>query len=238
MPSKLLVEFQRLFHGKRYRHRVSNLGDFVAMHLYEDLYDLQRSTTYVSHVDTGVSVLSVQNQQQGISTRRSDGTFGEVVPGTELVRVEDYAVARGPIAILEIGAEFKILMKAMRKQIGRVKVDLSAQASAMRATSEQSIRTGFVGINYAPQTTTYEGSRAFPTTGGQDAHPIDEAAGTEVRLRGIAGEFEEFLLLRFDATNVPPYEFNWVDFATTEQDYRAALTRISQRYQTRYERRV
>ncbi len=34
---KLLAEFRKLFDSKQYKHRVSNLEDFVAMQLYEDL---------------------------------------------------------------------------------------------------------------------------------------------------------------------------------------------------------
>ena len=40
---RLLTEFGKLFDGKQYIHRASNLGDFVATHLYEDLAALNRS---------------------------------------------------------------------------------------------------------------------------------------------------------------------------------------------------
>ena len=45
---RLLTEFRKLFDGKRYIHRASNLGDFVAMHLYEDLAALNRSDKYTA----------------------------------------------------------------------------------------------------------------------------------------------------------------------------------------------
>ena len=40
---RLLTEFRRLFEGKIYKHRDSSQGDFVAMHLYEDLIAINRS---------------------------------------------------------------------------------------------------------------------------------------------------------------------------------------------------
>ena len=40
---RLLTEFRGLFEGKKYEHRRSNLGDFVAMHIYEDLLTINKS---------------------------------------------------------------------------------------------------------------------------------------------------------------------------------------------------
>ena len=45
---------------------------------------------------------------------------------------------------------------------------------------------------------------------------------------------ENFLVLRFKATNEPPYPFEWVDYDATRLDYAAALSRISARYQQRF----
>jgi hypothetical protein len=42
MDYRLLDTFRGLFDGVRYLHRKSNLGDFVASHLYEDS-DLSKS---------------------------------------------------------------------------------------------------------------------------------------------------------------------------------------------------
>jgi hypothetical protein len=47
-------------------------------------------------------------------------------------------------------------------------------------------------------------------------------------------EFDEFLVLRFKATNEPPYPFEWADYNGTRLDYAAALSRISARYQQRF----
>ena len=44
MNYRLLDEFQKLFDGKQYKHRDSSLGDWVAHHLYEDLFRIAKST--------------------------------------------------------------------------------------------------------------------------------------------------------------------------------------------------
>jgi hypothetical protein len=44
----------------------------------------------------------------------------------------------------------------------------------------------------------------------------------------------KFLLLRFKATNAPPYPFEWVNYNETRLDYAAPLSRISARYQQRF----
>jgi hypothetical protein len=54
-------------------------------------------------------------------------------------------------------------------------------------------------------------------------------------LRLEAGpEFDELLVLRFKATNLPSYPFDWVRYAELSMDYAAALARISARYQQRF----
>ncbi len=49
-----------------------------------------------------------------------------------------------------------------------------------------------------------------------------------------ASAFDEFLILRFCATNAAPFHFAWADFAATRLDYAAALARIRARYQQRF----
>jgi hypothetical protein len=79
---RLLTEFQRLFEGKIYKYRASNQGDFVAMHLYEDLVAINRSTKLIDAVISRRDrVLNVQNKRRGVAARRGDGTFGEIIPG-------------------------------------------------------------------------------------------------------------------------------------------------------------
>ena len=121
---RLLIEFRKLFEGVKYEHRRSNLGDFVAMHLYEDLVAIGKSERYVLSVKDMSRVLNVQNKRKGIDARRGDGTFGELIVGEEPQIDPGYKVARGPVATIEIGVEVKILAKAMIKQIDRVKSDL------------------------------------------------------------------------------------------------------------------
>ena len=47
-------------------------------------------------------------------------------------------------------------------------------------------------------------------------------------------EFDEFLILRFKATNSPPYPFEWHNSNETRLDYAAVLSRISARYLQRF----
>ena len=121
---RLLKEFRGLFEDKKYQHRRSNLGDFVAMHLYEDLVAVNKSDRYLISVCDMSRVLNVQNRRKGIEARRGDGTFGELIVGETPQVDPGYKVARGPVATVEIGVEVKILAKAMIKQIDRVKSDL------------------------------------------------------------------------------------------------------------------
>ena len=46
--------------------------------------------------------------------------------------------------------------------------------------------------------------------------------------------FDEFLILRYRATNAEPYDFEWVDLPATVLDYGAILTRISREYDRRF----
>lgn len=79
---RLLTEFRRLFEGKIYKHRNSSQGDFVAMHLYEDLIAIGRSPKLVEATTVRKDlVLNVQNKRHGVVARRGDGTFGEIIPG-------------------------------------------------------------------------------------------------------------------------------------------------------------
>ncbi len=85
MPYRLLEEFANLFSGKIYRHRSSTQGDFVAMHLIEDLVGLDKSRLLRERVASRELVLNSRNRQVGVDARRGDGTFGEIVPGLTAV---------------------------------------------------------------------------------------------------------------------------------------------------------
>ena len=234
---RLLTEFRRLFEDKVYKHRASNQGDFVAMHLYEDLIAINRSPKLTEAVVIRKErVLNVQNKRRGVAARRGDGTFGEIIPGEIAISDPGYLVGRGPIATVEIGVEVKILAKAMIKQIDRVINDLRNQVVQFRRGGGNPICVAVVGINQADHTVGYEGDRPFPTTGKAGfLHPFQEAPAAERRLRAEAApEFDEFLVLRLKATNDPPYPFEWTDYKETRLDYAAALSRISGRYQQRF----
>jgi len=234
---RLLAEFQRLFEGQVYKHRNASQGDFVAMHLYEDLIAVGRSPKLIdAAINRKDRVLNAQNKRRGIAARRGDGTFGELIPGETPVTDKGYLVSRGPIATVEIGIEVKVLTKAMIKQIDRVINDLRNQVVQFKRGGGNPICVAVVGINHAESTIGFEGDRSFPTTGRQGfLHPFQEAAEAERRLQSEAApEFDEFIVLRFKATNAPDYPFEWVSYDETRLDYAAALSRISARYQQRF----
>ncbi len=204
------------------------------MHLYEDLIAINRSPKLIeATINRKDRVLNAQNKRRGVAARRGDGTLGEIIPGETPLTDSGYVVARGPIATVEIGIEVKVLAKAMIKQIDRVINDLKNQVVQFKRGGGRPICIAVIGINQAESTVGYEGDRAFPTTGKQGfLHPFQEAVEAERRLRAAAApEFDEFLILRFKATNAPPYPFEWVSYDETRLDYAAALSRISARYQ-------
>jgi len=232
---RLLDAFQSVFQSIKYRHRDSSRGDFVAMHLYEDLFLLGKSQKLSDRVQEKVRVLNVQNRRRGIRARRGDGTFGEIIPGSEAISDPGFLIARGPVATVEIGIEVKILQKAMIKQIDRVIGDLTKQVSHFRKGAGNPICVAIVGINAAERTTSYEGDRAYPTDGKRYVHPIQEAADAESRLNADARpSFDEFLVCRYRALNEKPFPFEWVNERDAVLDYGAALTRICREYERRF----
>ena len=235
MSYKLLDQFHALFEGVEYRHRRSNLGDQVASYLYEDLFDLGRSPKFVTAVSSQRRVLNRKNKAVGKDSRRGDGTFGEALPHIVAVTVPDHAVALGEVATIEIGAEVKILAKAMIKQIDRVCTDMLNQVSEFRKHGGNPISVGIVGVNSAQIYTSFEGDRAWPTDGKKHKHPAQEASAAEQRLLSrVSKVFDELIILRFRASNTPPYKFEWVNRAQTDNVYGAALVRISREYEARF----
>src|SRR6185312_2510165 len=105
LPYLLLDRFKELFEGILYRHRASNLGDSVAWRLPEDLYQLHGSTMLDSRIETGQRVLNLRNTLRGVTSRRGDATFGEIVPLSAAVSASGFVVKRGEIATVEIGME-------------------------------------------------------------------------------------------------------------------------------------
>ncbi|HEV2047470.1 MAG TPA: hypothetical protein VGQ95_12845 [Chthoniobacterales bacterium] len=231
----LLRTFRSLFEGKPYLHRKSNLGDLVASQLYEDLVAINKSAKLVEHVQHHERVVNLRNVMTGRPGRRGDGTFGELVPAAVAVTEKGMLVARGPVATIEVGAETKILAKAMIKQIDRVITDLLNQVTQFKRGGGNPICVGFIGINFAGHYVSFEGRKRWPTDGKRYKHPIQEAAQAELRLNDKArSAFDEFQILRFRATNARPYPFDWVDLSTTELEYSALLTRVSREYDRRF----
>lgn len=232
----LLKSFRGLFEGCQYLHRDSSLGDYVSC-LYDDLYKLNRSTSLVRRVRERVAVVNAQNRTVGKTRRRGDGTFGELVPAAHPLEEPGFLVARGAIATIEIGAETKILAKAMIKQIDRVIGDLVRQVDEFKRGGGTPICVGLVGVNFSDSYTSYEGDRPFPTDGRKYKHPIQEAAEAVSRLRERAQPaFDEFMFLRFRAKNIEPFPFGWVDEGKTTMEYSAMLTWISIEYDRRFDR--
>jgi hypothetical protein len=231
---RLLTEFRSLFEGKKYIHRSSNLGDQVACCLFEDLLSVGRSARLAERISRQLAVANTRNLTVGRSVRRGDGTFGEAVPGVEVFLVPNFTVPRGQIASIEIGAETKILAKAMIKQIDRVVSDLRAQADHFRSAGAEPICVGLVGVNHADAYVSFEGRRKFPTDGKKHKHPVQEAAEATSRLLEKASPaFSEFLVLKYRATNAKPFPFEWVDEQATRVEYAAMLARICAMYDRR-----
>jgi len=158
-----------------------------------------------------------------------------LIPTAVAITETGLLVGRGEVANIEIGAETKILAKAMIKQIDRVIGDLIRQVQEFKRTGGNPICVGFVGINSAPNYTSYEGERQWPTDGRKHKHPAQEAAEAERRLLAcVTGVFDEFQVLRFRATNVAPFPFEWVDLKQTAKEYGALLVRLSREYDRRF----
>ncbi len=231
----LLRAFRGLFQGTPYLHRKSTLGDFVASQVYEDLVTLNKSASLTGRVHRHERVVNLRNTTVGKPARRGDGTFGEIVPTAVAIIEKGILVARAPVATIEIGAETKILAKAMIKQIDRVIGDLVRQVEQFKKSGGDPICIGFIGVNHAEQYTSYEARRRYKTDGKAQKHPFQEASRAELLLiQKALPAFDEFQLLRFRASNVKPYPFEWVDFDKTSMEYGALLTRVSREYDRRF----
>lgn len=231
----LLNAFRSTFEGCKYNHRNSVLGDIIASHLYEDLLTLGKSPLFAQRVMSRDGVVNTANRAIGKKSRRGDGTFGELVPTALAITENGFKVARGEIANIEIGSETKILAKAMIKQIDRVISDLINQVKQFEQTGGNPICVGIVGINFSPSYTSYEGDREYPTDGKKNKHPLQEATIAESRIMSEAHpHFFELQVVRFQATNVAPFPFEWMDLVQTEKEYSSLLVRISREYDKRF----
>jgi hypothetical protein len=231
----LLAEFRKLFEGRPYLHRNSSQGDKAVRYLYEDLRKLNKSAILSQRIDARTRVVNTTNKTVGIKSRRGDGAFGELVPVAVAVTEPGFLVARGPLSAIEIGAETKILAKAMIKQIDRVISDLKRQVEEFEKNANP-ICIAVVGVNHASGYTSFEGTRTFPTDGtAKYRHPSQEADEAIKRLEAYARPaFNEFLILKFVATNVDPFPFSWINEQETLLQYSALLTRVSKLYDQRF----
>jgi hypothetical protein len=228
---ELLSAFERVFNGQVYRHRVSTTGDTIAGYLYEDLLTLRQSPKLLRRVQGGEVAVNTGNQIKGKKGRRGDGTFGRVVPGSSVTITRDFAVPRGLVAHLEIGTEVKIGATKLIAQVDRVINDLSNQAQIFGTHNRNAIKVGIVGVNYANQYMGWEGERPFLAK----KPPSREAGEFANRIeRNVEPQYDELLILRFSATNIDPYEFEWLNKLQTEQLYGSALVRISAEYERRF----
>jgi hypothetical protein len=235
VPYQLLEEFRRLFERQIYRHRSSQQGDRVAYQLYEDLLALGRSAKLSARISDGTRVVNTRNRVTGRHVRRGDGTFGERLPHVDADAVPGYSVRRGPIANIEIAAETKILATAIGKQVQERISSLTDQATVFRNGNPNVICVAIVGINYAPSYLAYEGVRTQLTDGSKYAHPIQQAANAEAKVRlELQRIYEEVIVLPFVATNQPPLDFQWANLTKVQNEYGAALIRISQEYERRF----
>ena len=231
----LLAQFRNLFEGRPYLHRNASQGDKAVRYLYEDLCKLNKSAILRRRIDEKSRVVNTANKTVGIKSRRGDGAFGELIPVAVALTDEGFLVARGPLSAIEIGAETKILAKAMIKQIDRVIGDLKRQVEEFKKNADP-ICIAVVGVNHAAGYTSLEGERSYPTDGtAKYKHPSQEAAEAIRRLEAQAQpEFDEFLILRFAATNVEPFPFQWINEQETLLQYSALLTRVSKLYDQRF----
>jgi hypothetical protein len=231
---KLLQAFEALFLAKLYNHRKSTLGNMVASHLYEDLYEGGYSGKFNDRVQRAECVVNVAGSTQGIRARRGDGKFGAAVPSQEPSQAADFMVRQGGVALTQIGTEVKVLAKSQLKQIDRVIVDLVDSARTIKAKSDKAITVGIAAVNYSEKYTGIEGTRSFPIDRKVEK-AVREADETCRRLDDqVRPAFDEFLLFRFKATNRPPYPFVWLNSEGAKANYGAALVRIAALYEQRF----
>ncbi len=228
---KLIEAFSLVFQGTIYRHRSSTIGDAVAVYLYEDLLELAQSRKLLDRISREEVAVNTGNQIKGKRGRRGDGTFGRIVPN-QIVRFEaGFKVPRGLVANLEIGTEVKIGATKLIAQVDRVISDASKQAHIFKRQNANAIRIGIIGVNSASAYTGHEGERQYVAK----TPPAREAAEFARRIDHLVGpHYDELLILRFQATNTPPYQFNWVNKLETEQLYGSLLVRVSSEYERRF----
>jgi hypothetical protein len=233
MPFRLLDGFRSIFDGQAYRHRASTQGDRLARLVYEDLYTLGHSALLKRRVDDLECIVNITNRVTGIKVRRGDGTFGESLPTVPGVKEQGFLVGVGPTANVQIGIEVKIIATAMIKQIDRVITDLRNQSIQFKSRNASAITIAVIGVNHSARYSSYEGERIFLAEGARS--PAAEAPKAIKRLdAAVRGDYDELVVLPFQATNSVPFPFDWINFVSTESLYSAALIRVLRLYETRF----
>jgi hypothetical protein len=227
---KLLAKFEQTFRDGPYLHRNSQLGNRIADFLFDDLYGLEPSSRFRDDVDSGRIALNPKGVSPGLKARRGDGSFGPIVPGYAPRAYPGHVIPVAPTAEVDIGAEVKVLAKAMIKQIDRVVSDLCGQGRHFKTKSPDAVSVGIVGINVADHYVSFEGARRYPT-GEYGPHPYHEAPEAERRLLTSADVcLDELLILPFKATNDPPFPFEWARPRQTQDAYASLLVRLLRAY--------
>lgn len=229
---RLLEAFRTTFAGTVYKHRDSTLGNKIGRQLFEDLLALQVSIGYKEHAQQGAGLVNIGGKiHTPRAIRRNDSVFGKPPAGVTITLPRPgFMVAEGPVADPRVGCEVKILAKSQQKQIDRVINDLEGFALRMNSLTRECINVAVVGVNEESDYVGHEGERTFK-------HRLrDEEPGIIVaKLRErLLDRYNELLVVRFKATNQPPYPFTWVDAQRVEIDYGAALTRVGNLYQSRF----
>jgi hypothetical protein len=228
---RLLERFEETFRSGPYLHRNSQLGNRIADYLFDDLYELEPHSRLRRDVDEGRLALNPKGLSPGLKARRGDGSFGPIVPGYVGRPYPGHSIPVAPTAEVDIGAEVKILAKAMIKQIDRVTSDLCGQSAHFKRKSPDAMSVGIVGLNMAREYVSYEGAREYPT-GTYGPHPVQEAPEAERRLLLEAEPcYTEFLIVPFRANNRPPFAFEFVGAARIRDSYASALLRLLRSYE-------
>lgn len=245
---RVLDVFANLFHGRIYNPRSSTQNNAICQAFFEDVYSLGRSKTFVLRCDQGTHVVNARSEVHGISVRHGDGTFGERVPSAEPKRISRFAVPEGALSTLEIAIEVKVLSVALRKNQGNRLAELSHQLDAFKRAARVDnqrplITIALVFLNAAERFAAIEGHQSS-LKGGPPARitiadgitrksPAQEAATTEAffvrEMQQIGYRYP--LILKYRATNEPPYPFAWADQARTVADYSNVLTNVCLDYE-------
>ena len=141
------------------------------------------------------------------------------------------SVSEGLVADARVGCEVKIIAKDPLSQVDRVISDLANFAARVRRVNPQSISVAIVGMNLSKRYRAYEGERTHEDRELRGHEAPTATRKIEEQLREV---YDELLILPFEATNIPPYPFTWATPQRVELEYGSALTRIGERYQSRF----